>query len=776
MAVTLSPIGGAAGQFFDNNGDPLSGGKIYTYASGTTTNQTTYTTAAGSTAHTNPIILDSAGRVPSGEIWLTNGVLYKFVLKTSADVLIGTYDNISGFFQIDSSLVTYTPAGTGAVTTTVQAKLRQTVSVMDFGAKGDGVADDTAAIQAAINNLNTVSATLPATLVFPAGSYLVTNELDFTATGGQRREVIGGTGFETAKILVNFSGYSKYVFKLGNPAVPAYQRGISITGFQFSKVTSAHQSPVGIGGNGLAQSRISNVVFGEWDNTGIQLYAPQNCRFSTITMFGCGHSWDYKSTAGITVRQTTTTLTSSAALFSASDVGHTVALWGPTPNYARRKTVITGYTSSTQVTVSTSYTDVIDYSIYFGSPFATMTAGSSALTTDSQCFSPNDVGLVIYVKGAGANGRLLRSKIAAYSSASSITLADVAITSVTTAEFATPALDVHSVGAATGAGGSDNSFYALQIEAHNGIAAGLINQDQLSFDATKLHGQQTIAANKYALTAIWSDQISGYYEGSFDAQCLGEEKVFAAYQSSVFNFQTLLDRTCYDEIFLNVGLRASGFEGGLIQLDNVGFLGAAPTLTSYSSLIKDANTPVPGYVFSGKLSNFAANLTRVYLGNSLYGVPEGTVSAQETAGQYNLYRVNDGGTVGTAKTLTSTVTWDGTPPSGATSLRYYWQRTGNLVNYWFRLKYATAGVTNSNFVIALPSDMPLPTYPTNLNASDLIGAIYGGISANTTAISSANIGFLRRNSAGTGFDVGITNNSGTVSAIVGYAQGFYFTA
>jgi hypothetical protein len=96
MAVFLSPVGGVAAQFFTNTGAVLTGGKLYTYLAGTTTPAVTYTTSAGNVARTNPVVLDSAGRVPgSGEIWLTV-VSYKFILKDSNDVLIATYDNIFG--------------------------------------------------------------------------------------------------------------------------------------------------------------------------------------------------------------------------------------------------------------------------------------------------------------------------------------------------------------------------------------------------------------------------------------------------------------------------------------------------------------------------------------------------------------------------------------------------------------------------------------------------------------------------------------------------------
>jgi hypothetical protein len=86
-------------QFFDASGTPLVGGKVFTYAAGTTTPLETYTDETGTTPNTNPVILDSRGEC---NLWFSPASSYKVVLKSATDVLQWTVDNISTYGTLAS--------------------------------------------------------------------------------------------------------------------------------------------------------------------------------------------------------------------------------------------------------------------------------------------------------------------------------------------------------------------------------------------------------------------------------------------------------------------------------------------------------------------------------------------------------------------------------------------------------------------------------------------------------------------------------------------------
>lgn len=401
MAVNLSPVGGVAAQFFTNNGVPLTGGKLYTYAAGTTTPQATYTTSAGNVFHSNPIVLDSAGRVPnSGEIWLTDGLNYKFLLKDSNDVLIATYDNISGInsnfiaftnqqeiqtatagqtvfnlginYQpgtnslsvfvdgvnqygsgaqyayvetnsntvtfnsglhvgaevkfttsqqqgagvVDAEQVSYSPPFTGGVATNVEAKLAQTVSVKDFGAVGDGIADDTTAFSSAIAASKQI--------YIPAGTYLV----DTVAITGNGYNIVGAS--PTDSIIRARTSATTKLFDVHG--VTGYARESTFRNFTLDMQNMADNSS----SYGLYLNYAYNLSFEQIKviNNGsakISLYAEStgsgrgvyttvftNCDFSSTT--------GIVKLTGVSLSDAITTFTFTGCAFGACDASNCVSI------------------------------------------------------------------------------------------------------------------------------------------------------------------------------------------------------------------------------------------------------------------------------------------------------------------------------------------------------------------------------------------------------------------------------------------------------------------
>jgi len=103
MALRIAPIGND--QFFDANGKPAVGYKLFTYAEGTTTKFDVFTDIGGTAKHTNPIILNAMGFPPS-PLFLDIVRRYKFVLTGPDDTdppqsALYTWDGISAGVQVD---------------------------------------------------------------------------------------------------------------------------------------------------------------------------------------------------------------------------------------------------------------------------------------------------------------------------------------------------------------------------------------------------------------------------------------------------------------------------------------------------------------------------------------------------------------------------------------------------------------------------------------------------------------------------------------------------
>jgi hypothetical protein len=188
-------------QFFDENGSPLDNGFVYVGV-------------ASLNPETNPIqvYFDDALTIPAAQpLRTSNGYIvrngsparlytsqedFSLTVRDKSNALVLTVADATSLSNLQtqlasgsgSSLVGYNQGGAGAVDRTVQSRLRDYVSVQDFGAVGDGVANDTAAIQAAID---AISAAGGGNILLPAGTYMVSTIVpkDYVSLYGEGKEV-----------------------------------------------------------------------------------------------------------------------------------------------------------------------------------------------------------------------------------------------------------------------------------------------------------------------------------------------------------------------------------------------------------------------------------------------------------------------------------------------------------------------------------------------------------------------------------------------------------
>lgn len=154
-----------------------------------------------------------AGRLTLGDDYTVTTATKTVTLTQSYPAgtkLVMVYvDGAADLYSVSAGEVSYAPSGTGAVTTTVESKLRETVSVKDFGAVGDGVTDDSVAIDAALAHCRSTNQTL----YFPKGDYYMTTP----TTVGAAVSILGESERNT-QIKPDFATFA-YVFEFNTTNV-----------------------------------------------------------------------------------------------------------------------------------------------------------------------------------------------------------------------------------------------------------------------------------------------------------------------------------------------------------------------------------------------------------------------------------------------------------------------------------------------------------------------------------------------------------------------------
>jgi hypothetical protein len=176
---------------WDNNGNPLAGGQLFSYVAGTSNPQATWTDSTQSQVNTNPVVLNSRGEA---SVWLDPTLTYKLVLKDSFGNQIWTADNIVGGYVPVTQIANYITQSYIGQTLFPQSAAEIAAGSLPtnyaipygdprrFGAVGDGVTNDTAAMQTWLNVGG--SMTLPALTFFVTAQLNLVSNTRITGTRG----------------------------------------------------------------------------------------------------------------------------------------------------------------------------------------------------------------------------------------------------------------------------------------------------------------------------------------------------------------------------------------------------------------------------------------------------------------------------------------------------------------------------------------------------------------------------------------------------------------
>lgn len=286
--LTASYTGDGSTVAYSLTANPQSEGNVSIYVDGVYQNKDTFSLSGTTVTFSEAPPLNAA---------------IEIVYPTNTDTLNGSA----------ASAITYNQGGTGAQDRTVEAKLKEFVSVKDFGAVGDGVTDDTSAIQAAIDAADIINGTV----FFPSGTYILTSQITLPSVS------LVGDAQRAVAITCNFSGVQ---FKLSGTLQYSEVKNIRFNGTGSNICFSNDGTAYGFFGVEFSSLRFTSF------SKAIEKEYSLFCKYSNCQFRSCGIGIDMLSTSGTyhnvnTVTESYFDTCSTAGLkFGAASNGSSLAL------------------------------------------------------------------------------------------------------------------------------------------------------------------------------------------------------------------------------------------------------------------------------------------------------------------------------------------------------------------------------------------------------------------------------------------------------------------
>jgi hypothetical protein len=621
----------------------LSSAQVYFYATGTSDLQAIYQNSTLTTPHANPVIADTAGALPA--IYLDPTLVYKVTVKTSTGIELYTVDPAND--QVALQALTQTQIGTifqprtaAEITAGVTPSnyAYPVLNVLRYGAVGDfdgttgtdnlAAFDRAFAVAMALSN-----AEYGVEIYVPPGAYRFTDEWDIYRPSSPRRDItIRGCDQLNSILVADFFGAGKALVRSIDPADTSRSSPTSLRDLGFSnRTTSGGVNPVFFWILGHGESRMERIRFAGSNNTVWRDWSPQGLRGTDIVAYFGGRHFPYKATTGITfdVNTGTNTITASAPIFTdPDDVGLDIYIFGSNSDNRTRYTIAT-VVDSTHATYASSHRDHTETGAagHFEAARCSMTAASTTLTANSDCFSAGMEGLYIYVQAAadGAFGdSMLYASIVSVDAPDQVTLSLAADNNVTNAHFGVACIDF---GKPDGwVGSSDCKFDKIHIEHYRGIAWASQDTDNYHLNG-KIHGETSPATSFISGksdAAMWIEDFGGQIDVDLDSSCSTSDcRVYLCNTNDVVLFDSIWSRLLDNEVIFKSELLTTA-EGlmvvrGLTSYDYAATPGNLLNDANYNADPTDPRILPEGYF--QMLGD--AEKARHYVGRDGYHLPDG---------------------------------------------------------------------------------------------------------------------------------------------------------